>query len=121
MREKKNRCPRPALTGSQRPVEKKKRRPVIDRLKAERIQLRLRGLPGWAASREGHSLRRVRRFGSPAAAASYAAFAASLAESSGLALSLGLHGARLSLAVRDRSSGRSEVTDAVFTYAEQVD
>jgi hypothetical protein len=121
MREKKSRCPHPTPTGSRRPAtQEARRRPVIDRLKAERIQLRLQRLPGWAASREGSSLRRVRRFPNPGTAASYVAFAASLAESSGLSLSLGLHGGRLNLAVRDLSTGRSEISDAVFIFAEQV-
>jgi hypothetical protein len=46
---------------------------------AERVQLRLKRLPGWKMPAEGKAIDRVRRFDDPLVAAAYLAFASLLA------------------------------------------
>jgi hypothetical protein len=89
-------------------------------LKAERIQQRLAELPGWMVSPRGGALSRTYRLPAPGAAAAHAAYAAVLAQSSGLALGLGLRGDRLSLTVRDRAAVRGGITETVLSFAEKL-
>lgn len=109
----------PTETGPSRPTPKKRRRPLIDRLKAERIQLRLERLPGWELSSQG--IRRFRSFPSPRAAAAYAAFAAEVVQGQGLPAAVAFQGSRISLLLRGESDqGKAEISDAVFDLAEML-
>lgn len=63
--------------------EKIRRRPDIDRLKAERVEERLKELPGWQSRRGGMSIERIKSFPTSRAARAYASYASELAESLG--------------------------------------
>lgn len=118
MREAKTAVPS-TETGQSRPALKKRRRPLIDRLKAERIQLRLERLPGWELSTQG--IRRFRSFPTPRAAAAYAAFAAEMVEAQGLPAAVAFQGSRISLLLRgEAEQEQAEITDAVFDLAEML-
>ena len=47
---------------------------AASRLKAERVQLALKGLPGWALTADGRAIDRLRQLASPQGAADYAGF-----------------------------------------------
>ena len=70
---------------------------VQERLKAERVQERLKALPGWALSRDGEAVDRVREFADPAAATAYAAFAAALAGSRAQPIALSIDAGKVVL------------------------
>jgi len=48
---------------------------ATERLKAERVQLRLQQIRGWKLQPEGKAIDRIRQFPDPLVAASYLAFA----------------------------------------------
>jgi pterin-4a-carbinolamine dehydratase len=54
---------------------------IEQRLKAERVQEALKALPGWRLAAGGVAIDRVRQFPNPGVAATFAAFAATLAGS----------------------------------------
>lgn len=64
-------------SGSQR-----RRRPMVARLKPERVQLALAAAAGWKVRSKGRSLTRLLRFPDPASASAYAAYAARIASGS---------------------------------------
>jgi pterin-4a-carbinolamine dehydratase len=92
-----------------------------ERLKAERVQLRLKRLPGWRMPAEGKAIDRVRKFADPLVAASYLAFAALLARRAGQPLRLSLVGSTIVIALTGRSKGAAKgLTDEVLDLAEQL-
>lgn len=64
-------------SGSQR-----RRRPVVARLKPERVQLALAAAAGWKVRSKGRALSRLLRFPDPASASAYTAYAARIASGS---------------------------------------
>lgn len=64
-------------SGSQR-----RRRPVVARLKPERVQLALAAAAGWKVRSKGRALTRLLKFPDPASASAYAAYAARIASGS---------------------------------------
>lgn len=88
------------------------------RLKSERVQLRLRRLNGWRMQPEGKAIDRVRQFGDPLVAALYLAFAGMLARQSNQPLRLSMTGSTICMALTGRS--QSGLTDEVLDVAEQL-
>lgn len=88
------------------------------RLKSERVQLRLRRLHGWRMQPEGKAIDRVRQFKDPLAAALYVALAGLLARQSNQPLRLSMIGNTICMALTGRSE--SGLTDEVLDVAEQL-
>ncbi len=92
-----------------------------ERLKAERVQLRLKRMQGWKMLAEGKAIDRVRRFEDPLVAASYLAFASLLSRQAGQPLRVSLNGGTIVFALTGRSKGPARgITDEVLDLAEQL-
>lgn len=89
-----------------------------ERLKAERVQLRLKRMPGWTMQSSGKAIDRAREFPDPLVAASYLAFAALLARQSGQPLRASLVGTNIVLALTGRA--KDGITEEVLDLAEQL-
>jgi pterin-4a-carbinolamine dehydratase len=87
------------------------------RLKAERVQLRLKQMPGWKVQPGGKVIDRVRQFPDALTAASYLAFAALLARQSGQRLWASVHGSTITVALPGRTKG---ITEETLDLAEQL-
>jgi pterin-4a-carbinolamine dehydratase len=91
------------------------------RLKSERVQLRLKRLPGWRMQPEGKAIDRVRQFSDPLVAALYLAFAGLLARQSNQPLRISMIGSTVCVALTGRSvSPGTGLTDEVLDLAEQL-
>jgi pterin-4a-carbinolamine dehydratase len=93
------------------------------RLKAERVQLRLKRMPGWSLLAEGKAIDRVRQFESPLAAASYLMFASLLARQVGQPLRISQVGNTVVIALTGRAKGpvaARGLTEEVLDFAEQL-
>lgn len=92
-----------------------------ERLKAERVQLRLKRLTGWNLVGEGKAIDRLRTFEDPLVAASYLAFASLLARQAKQPLRVSMAGGKIVLALTGRSKGADKgLTDEVLDLAEQL-
>lgn len=111
-------APRPAVVGFEpapTPAQ------AQQRLKAERVQLRLRQLPGWKLRAGGKAIDRVRRFQDPQVAAAYLAYASLLASRFGQPLQAEVNGETVILALLSRSSRPgARITEDVLELAEQL-
>lgn len=91
------------------------------RLKSERVQLRLRRLPGWRVQPEGKAIDRVRQFSDPLVAALYLSFAGLLARQSNQPLRISMIGSTICVALTGRSTIPGDgLTDEVLDLAEQL-
>ncbi len=94
---------------------------AAERLKAERVQLRLKRLPGWKMPAEGKAIDRVRRFDDPIVAAAYLAFASLLARAVRQPLQVSLTDGNIIIALTGRTKGADKgVTEEVLDLAEQL-
>ena len=94
-----------------------------ERLKAERVQLRLQRMPGWSLLAEGKAIDRVRQFENPLVAGSYLMFASLLARQTGQPLRVLQVGNTVVLALTGRTKGPAAargLTDEVLDFAEQL-
>ena len=92
-----------------------------ERLKAERVQLRLRRMQGWRMLGEGKAIDRVRQFPDPLVAASYLSFASLLARQVNQPLRISMAGSTIVLALTGRSKGPDRgLTEGVLDLAEQL-
>jgi pterin-4a-carbinolamine dehydratase len=96
--------------------EKSFDRRLETRLKAERVQEKLRALPGWRLLAGGKALDRVREFQDPRVAVAWAQFASLSAERAGLPAEVTVSGHRVLLILRDRIH-RGALSDAVLDFA----
>ena len=83
------------------------------RLKAERVQEKLRAVPGWRLLAGGKAVDRVREFQDPRVAAAWAQFVHLYAERAGLPAEVTVSGARVLVILRDRIH-RGALSDAVL-------
>jgi len=91
------------------------------RLKTDRVQSRLRRLPGWRMQSGGKAIDRVRQFRDPQVAASYLAYAALLASQSGQPLQAAVNGQTVVIALPGRSTRPgASITEDVLDLAEQL-
>ena len=92
---------------------------VDARLKAERVQLRLKEMPGWRLLKGGRGIDRVKELGSAEAAADYAGFVLRQAARDQQMTRVELQGSRVLLAVfaKGRSGGRSGLTAKQLDFA----
>jgi pterin-4a-carbinolamine dehydratase len=97
------------------------RRKAQQRLKSERVQLRLRQMPGWRMQKGSKTVDRMRRFPDPLTAATYLGFAAVLAGQAGQPLCASVIGGTVVLALPGRfKNGFEGVTEEVLNLAEQL-
>ena len=80
--------------------------PVAARLKAERVQERLKKMPGWTLALDGQALDRARQLPSPFGAADYANYVLREAARSQQKVQIGLNGNRLMVTVLAPSFGK---------------
>jgi hypothetical protein len=92
---------------------------VDARLKAERVQARLKEMPGWRLLKGGRGIDRVKELGSAEGAADYAGFVLRQAARDQQATRVELQGSRVLLAVfaKGRSGGRSGLTTKQLDFA----
>ncbi len=94
---------------------------ATERLKAERVQLRLQRLPGWKMLAEAGAIDRVRRFEDPLVAATYLAFASLLARTVRQPLQVSLTDGNIIIALTGRKKGPAKgLTEEVIDLAEQL-
>ena len=94
---------------------------AVERLKAERVQLRLKRMQRWKLKAEGKAIDRVREFPDALVAASYLAFASLLARKANQPLRVSLVGGSMVLALTGRSKGPDKgITEEVLDLAEQL-
>jgi pterin-4a-carbinolamine dehydratase len=92
-----------------------------ERLKAERVQLRLKRMQGWKMLAQGKAIDRVRQFPDPLVASSYLAFASLLARQVNQPLRVSVVGSTIVLALTGRSKGPDRgITEGVLDLAEQL-
>jgi hypothetical protein len=92
---------------------------VDSRLKAERVQARLKEMPGWGLLKGGRGIDRVKELGSAEGAADYAGFVLRQAARDQQVARVELQGSCVLLAVFaiGRSSGRSGLTTKQLDFA----
>lgn len=91
------------------------------RLKSERVQLRLKRMPYWRLQEGGRAIDRVRQFPDSLVAASYLAFASLLARQSGQPLRVSMVGKTLCIGLTGRTKGADAgITEEVLDLAEQL-
>ena len=82
--------------------EKSLDRKLEARLKAERVQEKLRAVPGWRLLAGGKAVDRVREFHDPRVAAAWVQFVHLYAERAGFPAEVTVSGARVMVILRDR-------------------
>ena len=92
---------------------------IQDRLKAERVQLRLKRMPGWSLVHEGKSLDRARQFRQPEDAVDYATLVLRMASREAFPAQVQVDGKRVFLTLQGHSvSGeRGGITDNLLDFA----
>jgi pterin-4a-carbinolamine dehydratase len=94
-------------------------RKVQERLKAERVQERLKQMPGWALALEGKALDRAREFHHVEDAVDYAALALRMASRERYPVRVHVAGKSVVLTVQEnpRPGVRTVVTDKLLSFA----
>lgn len=91
------------------------------RLKSERVQSRLKRMPGWTLVGDGLAIDRVRQFADPLVAASYLTFASLVSRQMGQPLKISLTGSTVIIVLTGRSKGAAKgLSDQVLDLAEQL-
>ena len=94
---------------------------AAQRLKVERVQLRLKRMQGWKMLGERKAIDRLRKFDNPLVAAAYLAFATLLARQAGQPLRISMNGGNIVLALTGRTKGPDKgITEEVLDLAEQL-
>jgi len=84
--------------------------PTVSRLKAERVQERLKQMPQWSLSPAGDAIDRARKLPSPFGAADYATFVLREAVRTRQTVQIGLSGSRVKVSVLAPSHGQDRGT-----------
>lgn len=92
---------------------------ILERLKAERVEDRLRSAPLWRLSRGSGFLRRTRSFPTPEEAALYRDFVESLSKTRGVPVRLKLKGRRVEVVLHGEKTRRgwTPLTDEQLDFA----
>jgi pterin-4a-carbinolamine dehydratase len=92
---------------------------ILDRLKAERVEGRLRAVPAWRVSRDGGFLRRTRRFPTVEEALVYTHFVESLSRTRGIPVIVTPKGKRVVVVLHGEKTRRGwgPLTDAQLDIA----
>lgn len=91
-------------------------------LKAERVQLRLKKMPGWVLAAGGHAVERVRKLATPMTAAEYAGFVLREAARAKQRVRVGLEGVRVVISVMApyRNPGRGAIDLKQLDFADAL-
>lgn len=95
---------------------------VEARLKAERVQNKLRAMPSWTPVLEGRAIHRVHAFPQPQVAAWYAGYLTQHAAAARVPATVSLAGRQVSVTLHGPTTRRSkgELTDEVLDFAVQL-
>ncbi len=94
-----------------------------EKLKSERVQERLKALPGWRLRADWRSIARTRKFADAVSMATYGFHVMHLAQVRKVLVSLVTQGSQMTVTLHGTSrSGRklADLTEAVFDLAEQL-
>jgi pterin-4a-carbinolamine dehydratase len=97
---------------------KKLTRPRGEKLKAERVQEKLRSMPGWRLALEGKALSRVREFPDSEVASAFATFAGAFTVRMKQPADVTLSGSRVLVVLHARN--RSGLSNAVLDFARSL-
>ncbi|HYG62623.1 MAG TPA: 4a-hydroxytetrahydrobiopterin dehydratase [Thermoanaerobaculia bacterium] len=100
------------------PVARKLIRPRGEKLKAERVQEKLRSMPGWQLAREGKALSRVREFPDHGVATAFASYAGAFTARMKQPADVTLSGSRVLVILHARS--RAGLSNAVLEFAKSL-
>lgn len=89
----------------------------VDKLKAERVELKLKKMPKWQLQRNGSTLSRRLRFATPGAALAFAGLVTSLADRAGLRPRIQLEGGEMHLSLTTAGG----LTRADLALARRID
>jgi hypothetical protein len=92
---------------------------VEERLKAERVQLRLKRMPGWGVALQGRGIDRVKDLGTAESAADYAGFVLRKAARESQVVRVELRGTRLVITVigLPHLGARGGITENLLDFA----
>ena len=92
---------------------------VQDRLKAERVQLRLKQMPGWGLGHDGKSLDRARQFHQPEDAVDFATLVLRMASREAYPAQVQVDGKRIVLTLQGHAvpGARGGITDNLLDFA----
>jgi pterin-4a-carbinolamine dehydratase len=95
---------------------------VQDRLKAERVQLRLKQMPGWGLALKGPAIDRVREFQHEEDAVDYATLALRMASRERYPVRVQIAGKSILLTLHDhpRQGVRGGITDKLMDFASSL-
>lgn len=101
---------------------KVRRKPAVERLKAERVEEKLRDTPGWRVASAGRAIDRVREFPTPEVAALFGAYAMGYAGVMKLPVTVDVFEKCVLLTLHARNpNGRFDgLTDRLFEVAKQL-
>jgi pterin-4a-carbinolamine dehydratase len=99
-------------------LPKKLTRPRGEKLKAERVQEKLRAMPGWQIAGEGRALSRIREFPDDRVASAFATFAGAFSARAKQPAEVTLSGSRVLVVLHARP--RAGLTDAVLDFARSL-
>lgn len=96
--------------------------PLVMRLKAERVQLLLAGLPGWRLRQDGRGLENARSFNSPKAAREFVGQVCKLAESRRQPVNVHLAGKKVGITLQGHPAKgcTGGINGAVFNLAAEI-
>lgn len=99
-----------------------RRKGAVERLKAERVEAKLREVPGWDPRWQGLGIYRAWKFAQPGAARAYASYVSELADSVGQECSISKTGRTVTVTLfGPRVNGRRDfVDDFTFNFAKQL-
>lgn len=106
-------------------VQTRKRRlpPVTSsgsRLKAERVEERLKRMPDWKVASGGRAITRVRELPSPTAAVAYVTYVASLADAQRQAVTLNLDSVQVSVTLSGPAKRGAGLTHRILDFAAEL-
>lgn len=90
------------------------------RLKAERVEERLKRMPDWKLASGGRAITRLRELPSPAAAVAYVAYVASLADAQRQAVTLNLDSVQVSVTLSGPAKRGAGLTHRVLDFAAEL-
>lgn len=104
------------------PESKVRRKPTVDRLKAERVEAKLREVPGWDPRWNAQGISRAWKFAQPGTARAYASYVSELADAVGQECSVNKTGRTVAVTLfGPRINGRRDVVDDLtFNFAKQL-
>lgn len=95
-------------------------RQVTAYLKSERVEQRMKLLPGWKIRKDGTAMDRVRRYGDATSAAGFAGFVCKLAATHKQPVTVGLAGKQVVVTLTGHRVHNGGINDNVLDLAEAI-